>query len=256
MNLDADMLEPPAPAQPAADPRIAVARMWLCMVDGLVQIATRVIGFIEYELEPCPDGPKGPILALRVFRDPMNAFVRVSRALHLGVALATRIQKEIAALKAGLPLGPNNLFSPTPPASAPSQHDQETPDRDQDAARERPEASRHAPSFRRNLRFKALLRGPLKDAIAAICTDLGLKPDWSLWTDNGFPPPPGGGVEDWVNFFVPEAFRAPRPRPDGAAVAGAAYEMWRRGWRPPAHLDSSPPPCRSAPQWPEQGSSP
>ena len=40
MTFDAGILEHPARAQPAAaDPRIAVAWMWLCMVDGLSQIA-------------------------------------------------------------------------------------------------------------------------------------------------------------------------------------------------------------------------
>jgi hypothetical protein len=56
-------------------------------------------------------------------------------------------------------------------------------------------------------KYAALLKGPLKDAIKAICEDLGLKPNWRLWTDNGFPPPAGGTVEDWVTFFVPDADR-------------------------------------------------
>ena len=30
---------------------------------------------------------------------------------------------------------------------------------------------------------------PFKEAVEAICGDLGLEPDWSRWTDNGWPSP-------------------------------------------------------------------
>jgi len=76
-------------------------------------------------------------------------------------------------------------------------------------------------------RFYRLLNGHLKDAVAAICADLGLKPDWSLWTEDGFPPPPGGGREDWIRFFVPEGDVAPRPGPGRTAPSGPPRERVR-----------------------------
>ena len=37
--------------------------------------------------------------------------------------------------------------------------------------------------------YDALLTGPLRATVAAICADLGLAPDWSDWSDDaGFPP--------------------------------------------------------------------
>jgi hypothetical protein len=237
MTLDTDIIEHSDSAQPAAaDPRIAVAWMWLCMVDGLSQIATRVISFIAYEIEPCPGGPKGPILALRLFRGPRAAFVRVSRALHLAVALASRI---------------DNLFSPARPASKPCKNDRETSDRLQQEARERPKSSRRAWSFRHDPRFNALLNGPLKDAIAAICKDLDLKPDWSLWTANGFPAPAGGGVEDWVAFFVPEP-----PTLTLCSDDDAEAKDWRGTWSPGNRREQAPPPYEAATRPPDPGGSP
>jgi len=102
-------------------------------------------------------------------------------------------------------------------------------------------------------KYEALLRGPLKDAIKAICKDLGLKPDWSLWTAKGFPPPAGGGVEDWVAFFVPEAavpetVAKPPPIPDRIKAIAPPYpedearaKIWRRRWMPPPRRARPPP---------------
>jgi hypothetical protein len=38
-------------------------------------------------------------------------------------------------------------------------------------------------------RYDAFIFRPLKEAVAAICDDLGLKPDWSRWAGEGWPPP-------------------------------------------------------------------
>jgi hypothetical protein len=109
---------------------------------------------------------------------------------------------------------------------------------------ERPEALlREAPARSRERdRFYRLLNGPLKDAVAAICADFGLKPDWSQWTENGFPPPPGGHVRDWGIFLAPESHTAPPPERDDDGTDSGDI-VWRPIWRQPrrrkprAHLD-------------------
>jgi hypothetical protein len=115
--------------------------------------------------------------------------------------------------------------------------------------------------------FYRLLQGPLKDAVAAICADLGLKPDLSLWTEHGFPPPAGGGEEDWIAFFVRGRDMGPTPGSDGPRPTpppppppppprydgnGGEDEAWRPGWPPPDRHDPSPPHCLAMPRPPDR----
>jgi hypothetical protein len=103
--------------------------------------------------------------------------------------------------------------------------------------------------------FRRLLNGPLKDAVAAICADLGLKPDWSLWTEDGFPPPPGGGKEDWIAFFAPEgeAGSAPPQHARKAPTPPPRYDKcWRPPWPPPEPHDPAPLYCPAATRPPDR----
>ncbi len=225
MNLDADIIERPAPAAPPGpDPRIAVAERWLCILDALAEIGVRFATFIAHRIAPRPDGPKGPILVFRFLGKPIAAFERVARAVRLAVYLAMRIENEIDDLRAGRSPEPGAFVSDAPRAKAERLTDLseavrkraglgddelETALQEIAGEVERPEhAARLIGNLRADLRedpeFYRLLNGPLQDAVAAICADLGLKPDWSLWTEDGFPPPPGGGEEDWIAFFVPD----------------------------------------------------
>ena len=66
--------------------------------------------------------------------------------------------------------------------------------------------------------YDVLFNLPHRDAVAAICADLGLSPDWTLWTDDaGFVAPPGRRRVDWVTLcatsFPPKDDRAKRPPP-------------------------------------------
>ncbi len=68
-------------------------------------------------------------------------------------------------------------------------------------------------------RYDAFVHRPLKDAVAAICEDLGLQPDWSRWTENGWPPRPESGGHRWELSWEPKGslipklrmYKAPRP---------------------------------------------
>lgn len=46
--------------------------------------------------------------------------------------------------------------------------------------------------------YDVLLTLSFRDAVAAICADLGLRPDWTLWIDDvGFVAPPGRRCVNW-----------------------------------------------------------
>ncbi len=242
MILAADILERPAPAAPSGpDPRIAVAVRWIYMLHGLCEIGVRVATFLTHQIAPSERTRRSPMMVLRFRGDAVIAFERVFRAVRLAICLAMRIEDEIDDLRAGRPLAPDSIFYQAPRAKAermnalseavrkrPRLGDEgpetalldiaegaETPERPENLMREFNKDLREDPQFYR------LLNGPLKDAIAAICADLGLKPDWSLWTEDGFPSPPGGGTEDWVAFFAPESDTGSAP-PRGRTPPQAA----------------------------------
>jgi len=226
------------------------------MLDALSHITTRFGEYLTQKATPETRVPKGPMMVCRLIGDPLLAFVRVMRALQLALSLTAKIEDDIAGLKAGiLPSWAEPFAKATPPQNTPPQNTpvgelaeavaEATPlgEKDQETDLEVLEIRERAEALRRKLRerlrderesarFYRLLNGPLKDAVAAICADLGLKPDWSLWTEDGFPPPPGGRHEDWIRFFVPEGDVAPGPSPGRTAPSGPPREPVRD----PLHL--------------------
>jgi hypothetical protein len=246
------------------DRRIAVAEMWLCMLNALAEIGVRFATFLTNLSAP---KDRGPMLALPFIGDPLRAFARVQRAVCLVLMLMLRIDDEIADLKAGASLGPSA------PAAKAAKAAEALGDKIRQTGREaragdveRPERPWRLPGNLHewlgedlmDAEFYRLLKGPLKTAIAAICADFGLKPDWSLWTKDGFPPPPGGREEDWIAFFVPgvkidstpaDAEREPARPPPRRGAPRAWDKDWRPPWPPPErpdpHPGPTPPPDRA-----------
>jgi len=271
------------------DPRIAVAQTWLCMLGGLMEVATRFSRYLFHEMMPFRPGPKAPFLALRFSGDPAAALKRVMRAARFAAVLYMKIQKQIAAWKAGVPFDLDAFLAEAPrivrrAKAGRDAVDSDTEDWDEEewgdleewenwdesenlVERERFDVLDGPERQSQEDKYQALLRGPLKDAIAAICKDLGIKPDWSLWTANGFPPPHGGGVEDWVAFFasdsvVPDAVAAP-PRPNWLTAQAppcpkdeAGAKAWRRKWIPRERHARPPPVYGRAARPPDRGGSP
>jgi hypothetical protein len=227
-------------------------------------VARRFSRFLLWEIMPHRAWTKGPALAFAFFFDPVPAFKRVAWAASFAAELCQKIEKEIAAFRAGEPCDLDGFLTQTPRPSARSKsgaeaaahHEQDCENLDEfeddnefETYNEREDPERYFQRFskRQSLeeKYAALLKGPLKDAIKAICADLGLKPNWRLWTDNGFPPPAGGGVEDWVAFFVPDAdrrsafaeVRRESTLPPLASPGGAS----RPTWGPPDIPQGSPP---------------
>jgi hypothetical protein len=260
MTLDAAICGQTAPAdsrQPCApDPRIARAEMWFCTLRGLVKIGMWLARALTLESGGKARDLKwhGPRIAFPFGFDPITAFLRVSRAVRLALMLQIRIDEEIAEMRAG------RFPSPTPAATGVG----ELPEAGAEAARladkireigletmgqeiespERAESLITDPSERRgdereDPEFYRLLKGPLKDAVAAICADLGLRPDWTQWTEDGFPPPPGGEVTAWAIFLAPESDTRPVRSSDERAPLSPTTDVgdcdgdivWRPSWR-------------------------
>jgi hypothetical protein len=285
MTLDADIIAPAAPAAPcAADPRIVRAEMWICVLRGLVQIGLWLMEAANWEAGGKESGLpwRGPRIAFPFGFNSSIAFARVFRAVCLAIMLSARIDDEIAAMRAGrfpsdpaptplrIPMGDR----PEPGAEAARLADKireigcetliedaETPERAEarlgDIA-ERLGEERMDPAFYR------LLNGPIKDAVAAICADLGLRPDWSQWTEDGFPPPPDGEVTQWRIFLTPK--RDTRPvrssgdpapgTPPPGDTGGEGEIVWRPRWRRRKSDNPRPPPHRTARASPDRGGSP
>jgi hypothetical protein len=258
MTLDARTSEQP-------DPRIARAERWLCMLSGFLDMGLWLVRALTRQAAPSAQDPvwTGPRVAFPVGCNPITIFARVARALHLAVALRLKIEQQIADVRAGKFLSP---ITPASEATAPQISTRtELPedsgeaidirDRDGEEALNagveavedlqdsmRPVVLPREGKARRSEsdRFYRLLNGPLKDAVAAICADLGLRPDWSLWTEDGFPPPSGGDVRVWDIFRSSET-QTPPPPDGGDGGDDAAHIVWRPRWRQPRRSRAKPP---------------
>jgi len=231
----------------APDPRIARAEKWLCMVMGLRLIAVSFLRVVERLIEPPIGGTtwRGPRIVFPHGFALFDVWERVSRALHLAISLEMKIEKGLDDLRAG------KDPSWDAPASEAGGEGTVLSDKSRETGPEaladdvqhprRPANLRGTPRspFQCDKTFYRLLKGPLRDAVAAICADLGLKPDWSQWTDDGFPPPPRE-VENWDIFLYsePEGEAAPDPSghipltPPSLDEPGAGNPVWRPTWPP------------------------
>jgi hypothetical protein len=62
-------------------------------------------------------------------------------------------------------------------------------------------------------RYDAFVFRPVREAVEAICEDLGLHPDWSRWTDEGWPPPPPDAPRHvWQSCWAPGYSKKDRAR--------------------------------------------
>jgi hypothetical protein len=163
--------------------------------------------------------------------DPGRAYAVVSRAVRMTLALEARFESQILAMRRGELPAMRGVRAPTAELEA-AISVAKTPDSRRDRAgdavreaihievetitdaRERLDALNER-LFDREA-YDVLLNLPLRDAVAAICADLGLEPDWSLWTDDaGFVAPAGRRRVDWTKLCAEspptEGARAKKP---------------------------------------------
>jgi hypothetical protein len=229
------------------DPRVARAEERLDMLRELAELGMalardltrRALDAPDPQADPEPLADPDPTAARFAARarrkprhDPAESFARLSRAVRLTLALEASAEADLAALRAGEPApaadGPSS--SAAPDAPKPFKH--EGPPYDHGSAhlnciRDRvyeainaevtdiyPAQETLAALYERlaeGERYDAFVHRPLKESVAAICEDLGLHPDWSRWTEEGFTPSPDARRYQWQMFW--------RPRPRDASAS-------------------------------------
>jgi hypothetical protein len=242
----------PQPGPTPQDPREARAEERLDMLRELAELGMalareltrRVLETPDPLAEPRPVADPDPVaaaadaqFAARPRReprhDPAESFARISRAIRLTLALEARAEADLAALRAGETVA-SAADAPAPDV-APSRASQASDDYPCDhgsAHRNRirdrvyeainaeitdiyPAQRVLADLYERladSERYDAFIHRPLKESVAAICEDLGLHPDWSLWTEGGFTPRPDARRYQWQMFWRPKPRDASAPR--------------------------------------------
>lgn len=193
MASDAPILE--------LDPHAAViarAERRRAMLEHLAEVGTALADEIAKRFI---DGPYYP----EPRNDPGRSFAAVSRAVRLTLALEGKLDEQIVALRNGS----------APVRSAPASVDRGAstrlaPERVRDMVKtvlsretgDKEEADRVESRIHECLvereDYEALLSGDLRQCVEAICSDLGLDPDWSCWSDEeGFVRASGDPLRDW-----------------------------------------------------------
>jgi len=126
-------------------------------------------------------------------RDPADAFQRLSRAIRLTLALETRVAEALRALIAGEAVAAETRRT---------RRREATEDRVRDlvghaiaAEVDNGEALKDCldamdERLDEDEAYEDYADRPLRETVERLCADLGLTPDWSLWTDDGWALPP------------------------------------------------------------------
>jgi len=185
-------------AEFSADPeeRIARAEKRLCSLQRSASVADIFIRIAERKALALETGEE-----TEGGQEALDAFVKASRILHVSVALQPRVEKELAALRAGDPLvetTPRRSHTADPPEPERDRMllrrqirgfvlELTDPDSLDDEECERVYTQINERLYKSD-RYDALLDLPLKDAVEAICEDLGVRPQYEQWEGLDWPP--------------------------------------------------------------------
>ena len=230
--------------------RLSQLAMALCEASAakaLVELAPAPPAETVQQEPPAPPPPSR--------RDPAETFIRMSRVVRLTLMARGKVADEIADLRAGRrrPAAKERATTAAAAAAA-AAAEQDAPGSPVDPdIWDRRELPVDHPSAHRNKlrdcvyavinadrepvdfealfdrfdrlyagliegeRYDAFIHRPLKETVAAICKDLNLEPDWSLWTADGFPNPFAGTnlcgrQEMWLPRLGAVNRRRERPR--------------------------------------------
>jgi len=226
--------DPPPPADSAA--AISHAERRLAMLRRLAELGMKLAEELAGRAVPGGDRPEPK-------HDPAESFARISRAVRLTLALEAKFEQDLAALRAGgAPAAPTVDPHPRPPfddpwglkkRDHPSAHRNRVRDNVWDVMDHEIDDIYQAQESLDDLherltdgeRYDSLLYRPLRESVAAICQDLGLTPDWSRWTDDGFLPDTRNRGHDWASSWRPDPERAVANRLANAERKAAAASL-------------------------------
>ncbi len=177
-------------------------------------------------------------------KDPAEIFVRVTRAVRLTLAMQMSLEKTIRTLREapaaepGSPAGgaandDDDRGTDWIPGHYRKHHSEVNDGSRADRVRDLiwdvanhdihdlVEAQQTLEKLHERLKdtetYDTILYRPLKETVEAVCADLGLNPDWSRWTGDGWLPPTSGHL--WQTFWAPpedcpwKTVKAPSPPP-------------------------------------------
>jgi len=169
----------------------------------------------EPEAAACVPGPTP-----RPRQDPADTFGRLARAVRLTLALEAKVEEDLAAYLAGARdrAAQNAFYEEVDederhrqrfPRNYPSAYRNKVRDAVYDVVNR--EIDQPDPAYEmldvlyerltEGERYDAFVHRPLKETVAAICDDLGLTPDWSRWTGDGWPDPGPDPQRQWQLFW-------------------------------------------------------
>jgi len=214
------------------DERIPRAEARLCDLQEIQAVAMTFIRIARRKAEALEAGekPQGS-------EEALDGFVQASRILHVSVALQPRVEKELAALRAGDPLvetSPRRSQAADPAKPQPdrmARRDQihghvtelANPESYEEEERERIYGELHENLYESE-RYDALLDLPLEKAVETICNDLGVRPQYERWK-----------LGNWPSWRVGRPPPEPPPPPEDAEPERDAYlaKHGKPPWPPP-----------------------
>ena len=223
----------PPSSESCAAAQVERAEQRLAMLRRLAELGMKMAEDLAGRTPPAAEDPEPR-------HDRAESFSRVSRAVRLTLALEAKVDQELSALRNGeATLDGDRGAPPSPdedppfgkvPKDHPSAHRNRIRDSVWDVIDH--EITDLLPAHEalddlherltEGERYDAFVFRPLRESVEAICGDLGLTPDWSRWTDAGFPPETRTTRYDWPDLWVYHRPHADQRRRENAARETAA----------------------------------
>ena len=202
--------------------RVARAESRLRVLEEIRAIGMRLMRKLEDAPVAGSDAPRP---------DPAAGFAKVSRAVRLTLDLEVRAEEDLSAALAGeVSAHEKRRETHDRVAGEANERAFKTDETARHVARERVEeqveigiireVETETDFFERSAAMNERLEEdeayedvrdqPFREVVERLCADIGLDPDWSDWTDEGWPEPPLRGPEarpPWSPFHLP----SPRP---------------------------------------------